>query len=161
MKKLFVTLLSFVLALTIVGCNSSKKVDEDAKNNKPRVEEENKNEKELPPVTIEELPLDVTILEPNSSGTVYMQATFTNNSKYAITGFNVTILLKDENEKTYLSNYDTVLSGETSSKFESFGPSTGNLDDVEYLKYEITLTDDNGKDIYLDYDVKLKTYEWI
>lgn len=40
------------------------------------------------------------------------------------------ILLKDKNEKTYLSNYDTVLPGETSPNFKCFGPDTGNIDDI-------------------------------
>lgn len=160
MKKIITTLLSLLIVLTMTGCASTAKSDGEADNNKLNVEETDKKDKETPPVTIEELPLNVTILEPDSIGAVYMEATFTNNSKYAIKGFNVTVLLKDKNEKTYLSTYDTVLSGETSPVFQSFGPDTRSADDIEYLEYEITVVDEDGKEIYLTYDAKLKTYKW-
>ena len=164
MKKFLSILLSALVILGLVGCNSStaSKSDADTASNPPvEVKEEKEPEKELPPVTIEELPMDLKILEPDSIGERYMEATFTNNSKYAIKGFNVTILLKDKNEKTFLGNYDTVMPGETSPKFESFAPKTGNTEDIEYLTYDITVIDDNGTEIYLTYDVKLKKYEWL
>ncbi|MEG0773444.1 hypothetical protein [Clostridium sp.] len=110
------------------------------------------------PILIEELSLNTTIAAPDSSGTRYLQATYTNNSSYNIIGFAATILLKDTNEKTYLSSYDTVLKGEISPNFETFAPNTGSKSDMEYLKYEITAVDDEGNVIYLDYDVKLNKY---
>lgn len=160
MKKLLMTIISGALLLSLVGCGGNKKVDNNLQNNVNVQVEENSQEKEEPPVTIEELPMSVTILEPDSIGNRYMEATFTNNSKYAIKGFNVTVLLKDKNEKTYLGSYDTVMPGEMSPKFESFAPATGNADDIEYLEYEITVVDEDGEEIYLSYDVKLKMYEW-
>lgn len=164
MKKIVTTLLALLIVLTMTGCaskaSSTAKSDGEADNNKPKVEETKKKDKKTPPVTIEELPFDVTILEPDSIGTVYMEATFTNNSKYAIKGFAVTVLLKDKNETGYLSSYDTVLSGETSPTFKSFGPETRSADDVEYLEYQITVVDESGEEIYLTYDAKLKTYKW-
>jgi hypothetical protein len=110
------------------------------------------------PILIEELALNTTILAPDSNGTRYVQATYTNNANYNIIGFSATILLKDTNEKTYLSSYDTVLKGETSPNFEAIAPATGSKSDMEYLKYEITAIDDEGNIIYLDYDVKLNKY---
>lgn len=156
MKKLLMAIMAGTLLLSLVGCGANENVDNNSQSN-VNVQAE---EKEQPPVTLEELPMNVTILEPDSIGNRYMEATFTNNSKYAIKGFNVTVLLKDKNEKTYLGTYDTVIPGETSPKFESFAPATGNAEDVEYLQYEITVVDENGEEIYLSYDVKLKTYEW-
>lgn len=156
MKKLLMAIMAGTLLLSLVGCGANENVDNNSQSN-VNVQAE---EKEQPPVTLEELPMNVTILEPDSIGNRYMEATFTNNSKYAIKGFNVTVLLKDKNEKTYLGTYDTVMPGETSPKFESFAPATGNAEDVEYLQYEITVVDENGEEIYLSYDVKLKTYEW-
>lgn len=50
--------------------------------------------------------------------------------------------------------------GETSPKFESFAPSTGNKDDIELLKYEITVINEDGTSTYLEYDTKLKLYTW-
>lgn len=164
MKKILMAIITGTLLLSLVACGEDKKVDDSSKNNaNAQVEEkkdEKKEEKEQPPVTIEELPMNVTMLEPDSIGNRYMEATFTNNSKYAIKGFDVTVLLKDKNEKTYLTNYDTIMPGETSPKFETFAPETGNSDDMEYLSYDITVVDENGKEIYLTYDVKLKTYSW-
>lgn len=160
MKKILMSIIVGTLLLSLAGCGTNKVVDDNLQNNVDVQVEENKAEKEQPPVIIEELPLNVNILEPDSIGTRYMEGTFTNNSKYAIKGFNVTVLLKDKNEKTYLGSYDTVMPGETSPKFECFAPETGNIEDIEYLKYEITVVDENGEEIYLTYDVKLKTYEW-
>ncbi|CAM2079568.1 MAG: DUF4352 domain-containing protein [uncultured Clostridium sp.] len=156
MKKLLMAIMAGTLLLSLVSCGGNENIDNNSQNN-VNVQAE---EKEQPPVTLEELPMNITILEPDSIGNRYMEATFTNNSKYAIKGFNVTVLLKDKNEKTYLVTYDTVMPGETSPKFESFAPATGNAEDVEYLQYEITVVDENGEEIYLSYDVKLKTYEW-
>ena len=158
MKKLLMAIIAGTLLLSLVGCGGNKTVDNNSENNvNAQVEGENE-EKEQPPVTIEEVPMNLTILEPDSIGNRYMEATFTNNSKYAIKGFNVTVVLKDKNEKVYLSNYDTVMPGETSPKFETFA--TGNTEYIEYLQYDITVVDENGQEIYLTYDVKLKMYEW-
>lgn len=166
MKKLLMAIITGTLLLSLVACGEDKKVDDNSQNNanaqveEKKDEKEEKEQKEQPPVTIEELPMNVTMLEPDSIGNRYMEATFTNNSKYVIKGFNVTVLLKDKNEKTYLTNYDTIMPGETSPKFETFAPATGNSEDMEYLSYDITVVDENGEEIYLTYDVKLKTYSW-
>lgn len=154
MKKKVSILLSLLLVFVMVGCTSNS--NKDGGNDKPTTEKA----KEVPPVTIEELPLDVTVLAPDSAGYVYMDATYTNNSKYAIKSFNINVLLKDKNEKTYLGTYGTVLSGEKSPTFQSIGPDTGKIDDAEYLEYGITVIDENGKEIDVTYDAKLKTYKW-
>ena len=56
------------------------------------------------PITIEQLPIDITIENPDSIGNVYMDATYKNNSQKNVVGFTATVLLKDTNETTYLSN---------------------------------------------------------
>lgn len=112
------------------------------------------------PVRIEELPVHINIKKPDSIGTVYMEATYKNNSNKNIVGYQITVLLKDTNEKTYLSNFDTILPGETSPKFETFGPKTRNKEDMLLLKYDITILNDDGEKTYLTYDTKLKNYEW-
>lgn len=163
MKKILSSLLCSVLILGLVGCNSNTASKSDTASNPPvEVKEEvKKTEKEVPPVTLEELPMNITILEPDSIGQRYIEATFTNNSKYAIKGFDVTILLKDKNEKSYLSNYDTIMPGETSPKFETFAPDTGKSEDIEYLEYQISVVKEDGTTVYLTYDAKLKTYKWM
>jgi len=113
-----------------------------------------------PPVTMEQFPVNITIKQPDSIGNVYIDATYTNNSNRNIVGFQMTVLIKDRNEKTYLSNYDTVLPGETSPKFESFGPKSLNTNDIEILKYKISIANKDGSKTYLEYDNKLKQYNW-
>lgn len=113
-----------------------------------------------PPLTIDQLPLNMTIKEPDSIGNVYLDATFTNNSDKNITGYTATILLKDSNEKAYLSSVDTVLSGETSPTFECFGPKTLNKEDIQILNYEINVDNGDGTTTYLKYDSKLNKYQW-
>lgn len=179
MKKLIILFVCGIILVSLVGCNSNENETRD-ENNNAAVEskaEEDKTEDKIneetniadknsetiknnPIVTIEELPVQVTILEPNSIGTRYMEATYTNNSKYTIQGLNITILLKDKNEKTYLSTYDTVLPGETSPKFETFAPETGKVQDYEYLVYEITVAKEDGTIVHLSYDVKTDKYTW-
>jgi len=68
--------------------------------------------------------------------------------------------LKDKNEKTYLSTYDTVLPGETSPKFVTFAPDTGKKEDMEYLMYEIIVAKEDGTTVHLTYDVKTEKYTW-
>lgn len=112
-------------------------------------------------LTVEQLPYDINMLSPDSIGNVWMEATYTNNSNYPITGFNVTVLLKDKNDKAYLSNYDTVMPGETSPIFETIGPNTRSMSDIEILKIEIRAEIPEGKTLSVDYDVKLNKYDYM
>ncbi|NLJ98257.1 MAG: hypothetical protein GX320_03190, partial [Tissierellia bacterium] len=66
----------------------------------------------------------------------------------------------DQNDTTYLSTYDTVMPGETSPKFESFGPETQDPDDYEILTLEITARTEDGNDLYIEYDFKLNEATW-
>ena len=76
MKKLLMTIISGTLLLSVVGCGGNKKVDNNLQNNVNVQVEENSQEKEEPPVTIEELPMSVTILEPDSIGNTYYYQAF-------------------------------------------------------------------------------------
>lgn len=112
------------------------------------------------PIFLDELPISISIREANSIGTIYMDATYKNNSKYPIVGYSLTVLLKDKNEKAYLSNYDTVLPGEISPNFDTFGPDTKNINDIEKLTLEIIAMTENNKKLYIEYDFKLGMAEW-
>lgn len=112
------------------------------------------------PITIDQVPVDIAILDPNSIGTVYMNAEYTNNTKYPITSISMKVLLKDTNKTTYLSNHDTVLPGETSPTFRSFGPSTLREEDYEILTIDVRARNTNGKTLLMEYDTKLKEYEY-
>ena len=67
---------------------------------------------------------------------------------------------KATSEKSYLTFTNTIMPGEKSAKAETFGPKSGNIDDIEILEYEFTLVGEDGEDIFLKYDTKLKQYEW-
>ena len=109
-------------------------------------------------VTIDEIELlDFKVKEPDSIGTVYMEAKFKNNSKYTITYIDYEYKVDDE--KTYLSSSDTLLPGEVSSLTETFGPKSGEIKDAQLLKTSITFLDEDKNEYYTDYDVKLDSYE--
>lgn len=164
MKKIISLLLTAIILLNLSACSSNKKNKNETETVPEEVKEvtENKPDKSSkdPIVKIEELPLEVKILEPDSIGTRYMEATYKNDSKYPIKGLSITVLLNDKNEKTYLAVYDSVLPGETSPKFETFAPETGKSEDYEFLTYEITVAKDEYNTVHIIYDVKTQEYNW-
>jgi hypothetical protein len=155
-KKLFVGALVSAAALSFIACGTTDTATESNSTN-GTTNSQTATNKDKTPIKLEDLALDVNVLPANSIGTVYMEATYTNNSDKTLTGYNVTVKLPN-GEKTYLSCYDTVLPGETSPKFECFGPESGNFEECEILKYEFTVTNDDGSKTYVEYDNKLKTY---
>lgn len=175
MKKLIILFLTGILTLVLVGCSfgsigkafkgSLNEDNEEARKNNEneKVQEDGAkltSIKDKPILTIEDLPVEVTILKPDSIGTRYMEATYKNNSDYIIKGFNITILLEDSSEKTYLATYDEVLPGDTSCKFETLAPKSGNPEDYQCLTYEITAVKENGDVIHITYDVDNNEYTW-
>lgn len=112
------------------------------------------------PIKIEQLPYNFEIIPPDILGISYLKATYTNNSKYPILSFTLKLHYKDENETTYISTYDTVMPGETSPIFETFGPESNDLDDIEVLNISIKAKGENGKNYYIEYDTKLKEYDF-
>lgn len=183
MKKVLVGLLIGVATVGLFGCSSkSEVVGETPKvETKEEVEERIKidavkEEKEEvveevieddgsikegkvdlePRVIPEELPFAMTVLEPDSIGTVYGNLIFQNNSKYIITAFDLTALDNVTNEKTYYCCYDTVMQGETSPIMESFAS-----DDISVLKLEYTIYDkESGLSCHYEYDTKLERVQW-
>lgn len=162
MKRLLVLLLVILL---LVGCSTQSapapapeqpKAVSQAPEPK-EAEEDLSNELIIYP---DEIPYDITILPPDSIGTVYLEATYTNNTDYPILGYDMQVHLKDSNDITYLMNYDTVMPGETSPTFESFGPESLDYNDFEVIKLSIKVRLPNGNDMYIDYDFKLQEAEW-
>lgn len=165
-------MLILIFSMAIVGCSSEKidKIPEQISDNEEVVNSNNEqginNEVEVEennaeiPIYPDDIMADITILEPNSIGTVYMEATYINNSEYPITSYSAKILLKDKNETTYLSTHDTVLPGETSPKFKCFGPETGKNEDYEILTLDVRARLDNGKTLSIEYDFKLEEARW-
>lgn len=104
------------------------------------------------PVIIEELPYSFNILEKDISGNRYMEAMYSNDSSFKIKDYTITVMLKDKNEKVYLSCYDEVLPGEMSPKFTSFAPDTGKTEDIEVLKVNFSIVQDTGAVVNIEYD---------
>lgn len=166
MKKLFALLLSALLLLSACGETVKDPTPDVEKKGTEKVEEkteepkEDKEEDKLI-VKVEELPYTFKIDEkPDSAGAVYVNFEFENKSKYPVVSFNLTINNKDVNEKSYAGIFDTVMPGEKSAKFETFGPKTSKKEDMEVLKLEYKVKDtENKKEYMFEYDYKLKEYE--
>lgn len=176
-SKYIILVTSLAMMLTFTACgkkqtatnqpkqtesvNTQKTNEKENKNNSNasvnQGETKNPEKEEKPIVTVEELPYTLEIQKPDSAGTIYGLMTYTNNSKHPITGIEFTFHLKKKNDTTFYITYNTVLPGETSPTFEAFAEA--NKDDMELTKVSIETKDDNGKKVYIDYDVKLNEYE--
>lgn len=164
--KILISAIVVIIVVGIVynGTTNAAKEKEKRVTSQQQVEKEKPKEEEVkkePPLNIEQLPLDIQFKEPDSIGNIYMEATYTNNSNKNIVGYNATILLKDTNKTTYLMTYNTVLPGETSPSFNAIGPKTKKKEDIQILKYEITISNNDGTKTNLEYDNKLKQYKWV
>lgn len=171
-KKITMTILMVSALFTFMGCesvmkdtnkkqntvqeNNTKENATERNENKEEVEDTNKAEK--PPISVEDIELlDLKINPPNSVGTIYVEGKFKNNSDVTIKSIKYTY--KYDDEKHYLSSYETLLPGDISTKEETFGPSSGKLEDMELLNIAVTCLDENNQEVYVSYDTKLKLYE--
>lgn len=137
--------------------NNTKESTTEQNENKEEVEDTNKAEK--PPISVEDIELlDLKINPPDSIGETYVEVKFKNNSDLTVTGIEYTY--KFDDEKHFLSSYETLLPGDISAKEETFGPSSGKLEDMELLNIEITCLDKDNQEVYVSYDTKLKAYDW-
>ena len=152
MKKLIVVgiLATFTL---FAGCSNTTGTQKNEAYNLSEVEEE---ENIKPQVNINDFVITGQLQQPDSMGTIYYQATLTNNSSYPVkyADFKYNITKDGVKEGSYLTFSDTILAGETSSISECFGS-----DDMELISIELTLVDAEGNDIYVEYDVKLNQME--
>lgn len=121
----------------------------------------NKDKKEVVEPTVKELPLKIDSTPLNfkiaqtESGPV-LEATFTNNSKEDISRLSIEAKLKDTGELIELKCDSMVEKGKTSPVFKGKAPASGNVDDVEVLKYKLSLRSGT----YMEYDTQLKQYNW-
>lgn len=152
-KILSLSIISLISVTALVGCSSSS--DNPSSNSSQKQNEENKS-----PVLVKDIEfVDAKVLEPDSIGTIYFETQFKNNSDKAIKGISIELEL-DNKEVAYLSSYDTIKPGETTSKTQCFGPTTGNKDDMKAKSVSITAID-GDKEMYIDYDIKLDKYDVI
>ena len=120
------------------------------------IKKENKIEpivKELP-LRIDKIPLTFNIVNNGAEQT--LEVNYTNNSKETITRLMLDIQLKDTQETIQLSSNEAIQPGQTSTLYAAKAPASGNVDDIEILKYKISLL----SGVYMEYDTKLKQYNW-
>lgn len=155
MKRLLIAGILATLTL-FAGCSSATESQENETYNSPEIEEAEDVETEESEININDFVITVQLQEPDSIGTIYYQATLTNNSSYPVkyADFKYNITKDGVKEGSYLTFSDTILAGETSSISECFGS-----DDMELISIELTLVDAEGNDIYVEYDVKLNQME--
>lgn len=165
MKKKFLGLLivSMISVGLLVGCGSSNTNQTSSNSNQKQSEQQTDQQdqddtkKETPKVTINDIQLvDFKVRKPDSIGNIYMETKFKNNSNQIIKGIEYTYEVNGE--KTYLSTYDTLRPGDTSTLEECFGPKSGKKDDAKLLKAEFTVVNKDGSNTYIEYDAKLGTY---
>ena len=109
--------------------------------------------KELP-LRIDKIPLTFNIVNNGAEQT--LEVNYTNNSKETITRLTLDIQLKDTQETIQLSSNEAIQPGQTSTLYAAKAPASGNVDDIEVLKYKISLL----SGVYMEYDTKLKQYNW-
>ena len=155
MKRLLIAGILATLTL-FAGCSSATESQENETYNSPEIEEAEDVETEESEININDFVITGQLQEPDSIGTIYYQATLTNNSSYAVkyADFKYNITKDGVKEGSYLTFSDTILARETSSISECFGS-----DDMELISIELTLVDAEGNDIYVEYDVKLNQME--
>lgn len=109
--------------------------------------------KELP-LKIDKIPLTFNIV--NNENVPVLEASYTNNSKETISRITLDVLLKDTGETIQLTSNEEIQSGQTATLQGTKAPMSGNVEDVEVLKYKISLS----SGVYMEYDAKLKQYNW-
>ena len=154
MKKLFIGALIALSTISFVACgNTTQSTSQPIINEEAPEESSAQQEYDI---NMADFVVNAQLQAPDSIGNVYYEGTVTNNSPYTIKDINfVYNYTNSEGNKdtTYLSFYETILSGETSAVNECFGS-----DDMELIGVQITIVD-NGEDHYFEYDAKLDTIE--
>lgn len=133
---------------TAVTKEDIKKVQEET--NSPSEDKIEKKDHIPVEVFTEQLSINGYLAPPNSIGNVYYHGQVTNNSEYTFTG--VMYKYNVDGERAYLSWYETLLPGDTST--ESFCVGAENMTP---LSIQVTLLDENGDEHSYEYDFKLNS----
>ncbi|MCF0147161.1 MAG: hypothetical protein HUJ77_02055 [Clostridium sp.] len=144
-KQIKILMVILVVIVSVLACGIA------IANNK-----ENKVEntvKDLP-LKVDSTPITFNIVEENK--TKVLKATFKNESEETINRITLILKLKDTGETIEMKYNEAVAAGGTSNAFSGKAPKSGKLEDVEILKYKISL----ASGIYMEYDVELRQYNW-
>ena len=100
--------------------------------------------------------INVSVRIANYENTLKSIIKYENNSSYDISNMVIEVRFKSENKVVSYELNELVKSGQISSDFYGEAPSSGNEEDLEFLKYKVTLK--NGT--YMEYDQTTNTYNW-
>lgn len=100
--------------------------------------------------------INVSVRIANYENTLKSIIKYENNSSYDISNMVIEVRFKSENKVVSYELDELVKSGQISSEFYGEAPSSGNEEDLEFLKYKVTLK--NGT--YMEYDQTTNTYNW-
>ena len=106
------------------------------------------------PLRIESTPISLNIVNENNSN--ILEATYTNDSEEIISRLVLEVKLKDTGEIIEMKCNEAVGAGETSTIFKGKAPASGKIEDVEVLKYKLSLRSGT----YMEYDKELNQYNW-
>ena len=106
------------------------------------------------PLRIESTPISLNIVNENNEN--ILEATYTNDSEEIISKLVLEVKLKDTGEIIEMKCNEAVGAGETSTIFKGKAPASGKIEDVEVLKYKLSLRSGT----YMEYDTELNQYNW-
>ena len=106
------------------------------------------------PLRIESTPISLNIVNENNEN--ILEATYTNDSEEIISRLVLEVMLKDTGEIIEMKCNEAVGVGETSIIFKGKAPASGKIEDVEVLKYKLSLRSGT----YMEYDTELNQYNW-
>lgn len=100
--------------------------------------------------------INVSVRIANYENTLKSIIKYENNSSHDISNMLIEVRFKSENKVVSYELNELVKSGQISSDFYGEAPGSGNEEDLEFLKYKVTLK--NGT--YMEYDQTTNTYNW-
>ena len=141
--------LIILLMVFVIGASSLYIINKNKKNS-TNIEQP---VKELP-FKVDLVPSTLNIVDEN--GSKVLQTSYKNDSEETIYNLRLEIMLKDTGEVVELHFNEVVEPGKSANIFKSKAPKSASIDDVEILKYKISLKSGT----YMEYDTKLKQYNW-
>lgn len=106
------------------------------------------------PFKVDSTPLTFNIVEEN--GQKVLQVSYKNDSEETIYNLRLELKLKDTGEVIQVGFNEVVEPGNSSTVINSKAPESASTDDVEVLKYKISLRSGT----YMEYDAELNQYNW-
>lgn len=100
--------------------------------------------------------INVSVRIANYENTLKSIIKYENNSSHDISNMVIEVRFKSENKVVSYELNELVKSGQISSDFYGEAPDSGNEEDLEFLKYKVTLK----KGTYMEYDQTTNTYNW-